>query len=166
MSPVLADYLSLPVLQAPLSGLRTLDVGRAVTLTPAVPGVLQIGCGRVWATLDGPHDRLSGDLFLDAGAQLAVQAGQRVVLEAFGRTGQAGAAFKWVPQAGHQRARWPATVSQPASDLRLALGSAGFALRAAARALVRLAGGVLELLPVRLFFAIKRVAKSDRLMRG
>ncbi len=57
-------------------------------------------------------------------------------------------------------------MAQPAADLRLALGSAGFALRGAAGALLRLAGGVLGLLPAGLSFAMNKVAQHDRLTLG
>lgn len=150
MNPVFADFRSSSALQPPLNGFWKLDAGRAVTLHPKAPGVLQIGHGRVWVTLDGPHDRLAGDLFLEAGAQLNVQAGQRVVIEAFGRAGQIDAAFDWVPQTGCQTSRWPSAVAQPASDLRLALGTAGYGLRGAAAALFRLTGALLGWAPARI----------------
>ena len=85
----------------------------------------------------------AGDLFLDAGASLRLQAGQQVVIEPCGAAGQTDAAFDWLPALASRATRWPAAVAQPASDLRLALVSAGFALRGAAGAVVRLAGGVL-----------------------
>ena len=145
-------------------GCWKLAAGRAVTLQPTATGALHIAQGRVWATLDGPHARQGGDLFLEAGETLHLRAGQRVVLEPFGTAGQgAAAAFDWVPVPAPETARWPAAVVQPASDLRLALGSAGFALRGAAWALLRLTGGVLGLVPAGLGLAMVMVVRRDRL---
>ncbi len=147
-------------------GCWKIAAGRAVTLHPAATGVLQISHGRVWATLNGPHARRAGDLFLAAGESLRLLAGQRVVIEPFGAAGQADAAFDWVSAPASPATRWPAAVAQPASDLRLALGSAGFALRGAAGALVRLAGGMLGLVPAGLDFAMNYLALRDRLTLG
>lgn len=164
--PDLATASCAPPAAAPaLHGCWELAAGRAVSLRPATAGVLRIAHGRVWATLDGPHARRTGDLFLEAGAGLPLQAGQRVVIEPFGARGP-GAAFDWVPARAAPASRWPAAVVQPASDLRLALGSAGFALRGAAGALVRLAGGVASLVPAGLGFAIDVVARRDRVVPG
>lgn len=147
-------------------GCWKLAAGRAVTLNPTATGVLEIAQGRVWATLDGPHAHLAGDLFLETGETLRLQAGQRVVIEPFGATGQDAAAFDWVPTRASQAAGWPLAVAQPASDLRLALASAGFALRGAALALVRLAGGLLGLAPAGLGFAIAWIARRGHLTLG
>jgi hypothetical protein len=161
-----ADTRAACATQQNLNGCWKLDAGRAVTLHPTAAGVLNIARGRVWATLDGPHVRLTGDLFLEAGETLRLQAGQRVVIEPFGATGQGAAAFDWVPARASQTSRWPAAVAQPASDLRLALGSAGIALRGAAGALVRLAGGLLGLAPAGVGAATDWVARRDRLALG
>ncbi len=147
-------------------GCWKIAAGRAVTLRPAAAGVLRIAHGRVWATLDGPHARRAGDLFLDAGASLRLQAGQQVVIEPCGAAGQTDAAFGWLPALASRATRWPAAVAQPASDLRLALVSAGFALRGAAGAVVRLAGGVLGLVPAGLEGAMDYLAHRDRLTLG
>jgi hypothetical protein len=157
----------LPALQQTARGCWKLAAGCAVTLHPRTAGELRIAHGRVWATLDGPHVRRTGDLFLEAGETLSLQAGLRVVIEPFGTAGQtAAAAFDWVPGQARQASRWPVAVAQPASDLRLALGSAGFALRGAAGALLRLAAGVLGLVPAGLAIAMNRLARRDRLMLG
>ena len=142
------------------AGFWSLARGRATTLRPRVPGVLRVGQGCVWITLDGPHERRAGDLFLQAGARLPIAAGQRVVLEPVLRDGQGDAAIDWQPSVAP--AAWPAAVAQPALDLRLAAGAAVVALRAAVGAGVRLAGGLLSLLPAGLEFAIDRVARRDR----
>ena len=148
------------------NGFWKLDAGRALTLSPMAPGLLRIGQGRVWVTLDGPHGGLAGDLFLEAGASLPVLAGQRVVMEPFGTAGRGVAAFDWVPVLSCQTSGWPAAVAQPASDLRLALASAGLALRGAAGALLRLAGGLLGLASAGVGAATDWVARRDRLTMG
>jgi hypothetical protein len=163
MNPLSADTRTSSATQPDLNGCWKLAAGRAVTLHSTAAGVLTIARGRIWATLDGPHARLTGDLFLKAGETLRLQAGQRVVIEPFGATGQGAAAFDWVPAPARQISRWPAGVAQPASDLRLALGSAGVALRGAAGALVRLAGGLLGLVPAGVGAATDWVARRDRL---
>ncbi|MET0310843.1 MAG: DUF2917 domain-containing protein [Burkholderiaceae bacterium] len=134
---------SRPASQA-LPGTWKLGAGRAVTLQPREGGLVRIAHGRVWVTFDGPHDSLRGDLFLCAGEGLAVEAGQRAVMESFGSAHDAPAYFTWEPAAGRAPAgtRWHAAVVQPLADLRLALGSAGFALRGAVAAVGRLAAGV------------------------
>jgi hypothetical protein len=166
MNATSADLRASPAPRQTAPGCWKLAAGRAVTLHPTAPGVLRIGQGRVWATVDGPHARRTGDLFLEAGATLPLQAGQRLVIEPFGTAGPCAAAFDWVPAQARQASRWPVAVAQPASDLRLALGSAGFALRGAAGALVRLAGGLLGLAPAGFYAAMVRIARRDRLTLG
>jgi hypothetical protein len=59
--------------------------------------MLRLSQGRVWATFDGPHSghgNESGDHFLWAGQQLAVRAGQRLVLESWG---EVPVVFEWLP---------------------------------------------------------------------
>lgn len=166
MNAFAADTCASPALQQTAHGCWKLAAGRAVTLRPTARGDLRIAQGRVWATLDGPHARRAGDLFLEAGETLALRAGQRVVLEPYGAAGPCAAAFDWVPLQARQASRWPVAVAQPASDLRLALASAGFALRGAAWALLRLTGGVLGLAPAGLGSAIGWIARRDRLTMG
>jgi hypothetical protein len=66
------------------AGSWVLPAGHALTLHSHEARALRVTQGRVWATLDGPHagpgnDR--GDLILQAGEHLNLQAGQRVVIE-------------------------------------------------------------------------------------
>jgi hypothetical protein len=127
-----------------LPGTWKLGAGRAVTLQPREDGFVRIAHGRVWATFDGPHANNQGDHFLCAGELLAVRAGQRAVIESYGTASDAPAYFAWEPVRGAAPAltRWHAAVLQPVADLRLALGSAGFALGSAFAAVGRLALGV------------------------
>ena len=122
-----------------LAGAWKLGGGRALTLQPREAGVLRVAHGGLWATSDGPHSgplNDQGDRFLQAGEQLQLRPGQRVVIEAFTR--QAPAYFCWdpLPQPVAARAR-PADLVQPVEDLRLALG---LGARAAGRLLAALAG--------------------------
>lgn len=143
------------------NGLWKLDAGRAVTLRPKGAGVLRIARGRVWATVDGPHERQAGDLFLDAGSHLAVQAGQRLVIEPLGAAGSPATVFDWTPAPAIPAWRWPAVLVQPASDLGLAMANAGLALRGATGALLRLMGALLSLVPMGMKNAIDWIANSQ-----
>lgn len=117
-----------------------LPAGRALSLRPRQAGLLQVGQGEVWATLDGPHGWREGDMFLSAGDSLRVPAGQHLVIEPR-HAQEAGAWFSWTPEAvGAGQAAWQREVAQPASELRLAL-------RGAAGALLRLAVGLTGLAP-------------------
>lgn len=108
--------------------------GRAISLLPHKAGVLRIAQGQVWATVNGPHagqGNEPGDHFLQAGQQLAVDAGQRLVFEAWGGAPEAPVYFEWspVPAAVVVRAsRWPVAVAQPLRDLGWSLLMAGRAL--------------------------------------
>lgn len=114
-----------------LPGAWKLASGRAITLRPAVDGIVRVAQGRVWATVEGPHGRRpddSGDHVLEAGRSLFVRAGQAVVLEAW----SAGCAsyFAWEPVLAPATGQRPLNLSvvlQPLADLRAA---AGLALRA------------------------------------
>lgn len=122
-----------------LAGAWKLGGGRAMTLQPREAGVLRVAQGGLWATSDGPHGgplNDQGDRFLQAGEQLQLRKGERVVIEAWTR--QAPAYFSWypLPQPVAARAR-PADLVQPVEDLRLALG---LGARAAGRLLATLAG--------------------------
>lgn len=62
----------------------TLAPGHAMTLRVRHASVLMVVSGRVWATGDGPHAvaaRGLGDWVGEAGAQLRLEPGQRVVVE-------------------------------------------------------------------------------------
>lgn len=85
-----------------VSRCQMLAPGRALTLQAQQAGWLRVSEGRIWATLEGPHagpanDR--GDWFLDAGDELALLAGQRVVVESSGATTNLPASYEWVPAA-------------------------------------------------------------------
>lgn len=120
------------------NGAWTLTQGRAITLNPREDGDIRIIGGSVWATLDGPHEGWEsgplGDLYLQAGALLAVRAGQHAVLEPFtphhADTHPAQAVeFDWIPRPLSSAAHsWETAVGQPANDLGRALGDARHAL--------------------------------------
>jgi hypothetical protein len=83
------------------AGAGRLAGGRAMTLRTREPGVLRVVQGRLWATCDGPHPGAlndQGDHVLDAGDEMRVGAGQRLVIEAW--NGAAGALFDWEPLPG------------------------------------------------------------------
>ena len=160
MSPQSAMQLPASGSGVGLAASWTFSSERAVMLGTRSGGFLRVDTGAVWLTLDGPHERRAGDLFLEAGARMPIAAGQRVVLEPVARAGTREAAIDWLPAVVPEG--WPAAVAQPAADLRLAAGAAGLALRAAAGAFVRLAGGLLGLLPAAFGFATDWVARRDR----
>lgn len=121
-----------------LPGSWKLEAGRALTLQPTQAGVLRIAQGRMWVTMDLLRGdvQASGDLFLVPGRGLAVQAGQRIVLEPAGVDREAAAWFSWdpLPQSRAVQAavrgvgRWQQAVLWPVRDLGLALGQAGAAV--------------------------------------
>jgi hypothetical protein len=125
-----------------LPGTWKLARGRAVTLRPDSDGILRIAHGRVWATVDGPHGRTptdGGDHVLEVGRSMYVRSGQRVVIEAWNRSGAS--YFAWDPVS----ATAPAVVAgrrasllQPVADLRAAA-------TLATRAIGQLAIGVTQL---------------------
>lgn len=126
--------LSSPV----LPGTWKLAAHRAITLHPREDAVLRIAHGCVWLTFDGQaagHGEDSGDIFLAAGEQVTVQAGQRAVIEPYGAAGsKAVAYFSWdalpvaVRDPVRAASRWQVAVLQPLGDLRGALGVAAGAL--------------------------------------
>ncbi len=143
--------LSSPV----LPGTWKLGAGRAITLHPREDAVLKIAHGRVWVTFDIPHrghGNELGDHFLSAGEEVTVQAGQRAVIEPFGRSAQETAYFSWdaLPAAVRSPvravSRWQLAVVQPMVDLRLALAMAGGAV---VRLGFGLVGVIADLLPAR-----------------
>ncbi len=124
---------------AALAGAWKLAGGRAMTLQPREAGVLRVARGGLWATGDGPHRGAlndQGDRFLQAGEQLRLRRGQRLVIEAWSRLGPAYFSWDPLPQpvAVPRRA---ADLVQPLDDLRLAVVLGG---RAAGRLLAALAG--------------------------
>lgn len=130
---------------AALTGCWKLEPGRAISLFARERGTLCIAHGRVWATVDGPHTghgRALGDLVLGPGGRIDLAAGQGVVIEPWGRGGDAAVYFSWesatsrAPVLRRSGTRWQHAVSYPLRDLAAALGLAGLAV-------ARLAGGLL-----------------------
>ena len=125
-----------------LPGFWKLKPGRALSLRPRRPGVLRIARGRVWATFDGPHHGAAnqlGDQFLQAGEQMEVKPGQRLVVEPLEHGGRNDVFFEWVPAleiANVPTGQHARGVTQPLQDLVLALGLVGTAL-------VRLGAGLM-----------------------
>lgn len=126
-------------LDSSLPGTWKLDPARAITLAPSQDAQLCIAHGRVWLTFDANHAAGSpnpGDHFLQAGEQLHVPRGQRVVLESYGRDRQAPAYFSWCTVAAsvtppvRSVSPWQVGVVQPLGDLR---GAAWAGMGAAAR---------------------------------
>lgn len=113
------------------AGTWKLAAGQAITLRPHEPGLLRVAQGSVWATGDGPHPgplNDQGDLVLQAGDQLPLRRGQRVVIEAL--DSRLPAHFAWEPVHGREPLTLQAAaLAQPAEDLRLAVvlgvGAAG-----------------------------------------
>jgi len=106
-----------------LPGTWKLAAGRAITLEPREAGVLKVAHGRLWVTFEGPHaGRLdeSGDRIIGAGEQVRIAPGQRLVAEAWNEG--CPAYFSWDPMPAPVPERHTlADVTQPMSDLRLAL---------------------------------------------
>ena len=124
---------------ARLAGTWKLAGGRAMTLQPREPGVLRVARGSLWATSQGPHPgplNDQGDRFLQAGEQLQLHRGQRVVIEAWNRLGPAYFSWDPLPEPVVRRVR-AADLVQPVEDLRLAVVMGA---RAAGRLLAGLAG--------------------------
>jgi hypothetical protein len=126
-----------------LPGVWKLPPGRAISLLPRSAGVLAIEQGRVWATFDGPHAghaNESGDHFLQAGQQICLRDGQRLVVEAWSEARATPVYFEWTPLATADTvcaSRWHVAVVQPLHDCGRALLMAGNAL---GRLLMGLAG--------------------------
>lgn len=107
-----------------LPGTWKLAAGRAITLQPRVAGVLRVAHGQMWATYDGPHAgplNDLGDRVIGAGEELPLGPGQRLVIEAWDRSSPAYFSWETMPQRVHSPAPDLARVTQPLSDLRLAL---------------------------------------------
>ncbi len=95
---------------------------RAVTLRPDSAGVLRIAQGRVWATVEGPHQGPAndwGDVVLRSGQQLQLLPGQQVVVEVYGDAVNQAAYFSWEPvaaapaQPGSVFAPWGDVLARP-----------------------------------------------------
>ena len=125
----------------PLAGAWKLAGGRAITLQPRETGVLRVARGCLWATGEGPHPgplNNQGDRFLQAGEQIRLHRGQRVVIEAWDRMGPAYFSWDPLPQPVARQMR-VADLAQPAGDLRLAVVLGARAAGRLAAALVGLA---------------------------
>ena len=97
--------------QAPAFALNwTLDKGCALVLQSRQAGILQVTGGRIWVTQERSENALkatfghssdpleSGDIFISAGEDLPLRAGQRVLLESFAPSANmVGAELRWVP---------------------------------------------------------------------
>ena len=152
-----------------VAGCWKLPAGRALSLHPRTPGVLQIAQGRVWLTLAGAPSAArppaEADQVLRAGDCITIAAGQHVVIEeAWALQGATpdGVAFEWkaaaqaaAGQAPRPGAEWECSVAQPLRDLLQAVGQGGRAVaQAGAQALGaggRLARGIAR-------FALFRIA--------
>lgn len=112
-----------------MPGTWQLKPGHAMGLRTRQASRLELVHGGLWVTLEGEYglspDRC-GDLFLRAGDQLLVPAGQRLVMEPYGGPADGAASFRWDPvtqtaapslAAG---AHWRVGVVQPLADLRAA----------------------------------------------
>lgn len=114
--------------------------GRAVTLRPRVAGILRVPNGRAWATLDVVHGSPlddAGDHFVAPGHDLHLRAGQRVVLEAWPRSGADSITLFYEPDACPQlSSQWQAAVVEPLRELGHGLALCGYALAQLVRGLV------------------------------
>ena len=135
------------------SGNWLLQSGRAITLSPAAGGQLNVATGQLWATLSDartawprltPKARLEPcatlkDYFLHAGDSLTVPPGAQLVIESTGRSQTSPAAFAWSPAIMHvKQTAQPrrAGVVQASNELAQALGQVARALRQLAAALL------------------------------
>ena len=119
-------------------GCFKLSAGRAMSLTPTVPGELRIAHGRVWLTFGNAADNAAvraGDYFLDAGDLVRLYPGQRLVMEVISKNTDQSVYFSWEPDAALSLAASPRRahctqidVQQPLRDLGGALHQAGWAL--------------------------------------
>jgi len=118
----------------------------AVTLQPVGGGILRVVQGRVWATLDGPHQGPAndwGDVVLCSGEQLRVAPGRHVVVESFEDAANEPVYFSWEPAPAAARqvpvaeSGWRDALARPAFG---AGDELGILLRALGRCLARLPG--------------------------
>ncbi len=129
MNNLSAHNVAAPNSRMPARGWR-LDARRAMSLRPQVPSRLHITQGRAWVTLGQAHEGAgneSGDLVLNAGESLAVQAGARLVIEPW-QPGAGPVRFDWCaePEASsvEQAGRFGREVVTPSRELGVALGQA------------------------------------------
>ena len=122
----MASQSSLKLQQSPLGGVLPecwkLVPDRAVTLLPDGAGVLRVSRGRVWATLNGPHQGPAndwGDVVLRGGEQLKLLPGQQLVVEVYGEAVNEPAYFSWEPsraasaEAGPAASPWGDPLARP-----------------------------------------------------
>ncbi len=86
------------------AGSWKLGADRAMTLHCHQAATLRVTQGRLWATVDGPHQGAAnnlGDVVLNSGERLHLSAGQRVVIESWSGChlvrGTGTAYFTWEP---------------------------------------------------------------------
>ncbi len=86
------------------AGSWKLGADRAMTLHCHQAATLRVTQGRLWATVDGPHQGAPnnlGDVVLNAGERLHLRAGQRLVIESWSGChldrGAGTAYFTWEP---------------------------------------------------------------------
>ena len=141
----------------PAAGCWKLATGRALSLHPREPGVLEIAQGRVWLTVRGApsasRPAAEADRVLCAGDRIAIAAGQHVVIEAWTPPGARldSVAFGWtVAAAGaaqqrafRPRADWECSVAQPLRELVQALGQGARAVGQAGTQVLGAAGRLL-----------------------
>lgn len=147
----------------PAAGCWKLPAGRALSLHPRTPGVLEIAQGRVWLTLAGQPDAQADQVLL-AGDRIAVAAGQHVVIEAWMPQGGSpdAVAFEWKAAARggaelvpRTRPEWECSVVQPLRELLQALGQGG---RAVGLASTQVLGAASRLVLGAARFALFRIA--------
>jgi len=153
---------SSPLFAAALTECWKLNAGRATTLQPRQAGVFRVAQGAVWATVNGMQHgetELPGDHLLQAGDSLALQAGQRLVVEPWSPAANAPVYFSWEPVAEavcngrHEStsagAQWRGGVVQPSRDLAQAL-------QLAVAAAARLVLGLVDLVGLGDYRGVKR----------
>lgn len=126
-------------------GCFKLSAGRAMSLTPRMPGELRIAHGRVWATFaNAANDSrvLAGDHFLDAGDLLRLQPGQQLVLEMVENNFHESVYFSWEPDSVLSLAATPRRAQLAHAEVRQPLLDLGAALHQAIRAFGRLVQGL------------------------
>ena len=130
-------------------GCFKLSAGRAMSLTPNVPGELRIAHGRAWLTFGHAADEAAvraGDYFLDAGDLVHLYPGQQLVLEAHQKSTDKNAFdsvyFSWEPDAALNLAASSRRAQYTRVDVQQPLRDLGDALHQAGGALGRLAQGV------------------------
>lgn len=134
---------------ASLAGFWHLAPRHTLSLFPATDRELRIAQGRVWVTAGDPHGARgwpgSGDVVLRQGDVLWVPAGAHLVLESWPEADGAPVRFDFavfepapIAPLPLKNSRFQRDVAQPTREL-------GLALWQAARALVRLVGGIVGL---------------------